>query len=364
MTYLNLDLESAPLTPQIAQAIERNTNLEHLSLTVDEFDGAVFTRLENLQRLDYASVGVGIRVKNLDVLSKLPALEGLQLFASPALPGDLEFVSNCKNLRSLSVIGGMSDDTTAKAIGESPTLVSVTMGQDCFMTDEGVGWLAKNRRLEWISIGGEITADAARKLKGLPQLDYLSVWSDAISKEQREILKREFDGVNSDFRDFDPSSGKHKIGTDGIWRMALRDGDIAFDELEGKDARELFGDEFFEQVQSNMEDKVVLVEFWGTWCGPCLMLKPRIEELADKYKKVGLEVVSIHSQRGVDKLGEYISENPFRWTNLVDGSNGLAQSFGVRLYPSLYLFDRTGKLRVARAHKLKIGDAVERLLKE
>ena len=95
LTYLNLDLESAPLTPQIAQAIERNTNLEHLSLTVDEFDGAVFTRLENLQRLDYASVGVGIRVKNLDVLSKLPALEGLQLFANPALPGDLEFVSKC-----------------------------------------------------------------------------------------------------------------------------------------------------------------------------------------------------------------------------------------------------------------------------
>ena len=84
----------------------------------------------------------------------LPALERLTFFCDTMTPRYLAFVSQCKTLKSLGIHAGYSDDSTAKIIGESKTITSVSLGQDCFMSDSGIDLLCKNRNLEWVSVGG------------------------------------------------------------------------------------------------------------------------------------------------------------------------------------------------------------------
>ena len=75
-------------------------------------------------------------------------------------------------------------------------------------------------------------------------------------------------------------------------------------------------------------------------------------------------MISIHSQRGLEEFGNYTKSHPMLWANLLDDEGELARSFGVRLYPSLYVFDRKGVLRVARPHRLKLDETVTKLLRD
>lgn len=357
LTYLRLS--GVPLTEEIATAIQRNTRLEYLSYSGAEFDGALFSQPERLSQLDYVSLWVRGRTAHLDVLSRLPALTGVQLGIHSMMPKNLSFLSRCPKLASLEVVAGYSDDSTARLIGESATLKSAQLGQDCFMTDAAVASLIQNRRLESLFVSGHISKQAALRLKELPRLSQLSLWSDSIAEPDREALKQEFGHLTSvDFREFYPSSGKYQVGGDGVWRVKLSEGDTAFSQLEGKHARVLFGDEVYAQVESIMRNKVILVDFWGTWCGPCLMLKPHLRDLSISHKPNGFEVISVHSKRGLEALAEYEKLHPSPWKNLRDEDGKLGESFGVRRYPSLYVFDRNGILRVARPHRLRLEHAI------
>jgi thiol-disulfide isomerase/thioredoxin len=133
--------------------------------------------------------------------------------------------------------------------------------------------------------------------------------------------------------------------------------------------------EGFDQVIASHKGKVVLVDFWATWCGPCVKQFPHTVELSHKYKDKGLDVISV----SVDELKEqaevskFLSAQGANFDNLITeyGMNAI-DKFDVDngAVPCYWIYDREGKLveRISPADPtLKfspqvIDDAVERLL--
>ena len=95
---------------------------------------------------------------------------------------------------------------------------------------------------------------------------------------------------------------------------------------------------------ADMEGKVVLLDFWAVWCGPCRKSMPFFQELQDKYGKDGLEVVGVHVEDRMpppDEVAEYLAKLGVTYTNLVSTAD-TDNEFMIFAMPTTYLVDREG----------------------
>ena len=91
--------------------------------------------------------------------------------------------------------------------------------------------------------------------------------------------------------------------------------------------------------------KVVLVDFWATWCPGCRESIPALTRLQDKYGSQGLAVVGISLDKGAkSKVGKFARKLKINYQVLLDSEDTLSRVFGFEGLPSLYLFDAQGKL--------------------
>ena len=91
--------------------------------------------------------------------------------------------------------------------------------------------------------------------------------------------------------------------------------------------------------------KVIVVDFWATWCGPCRAAMPELQELYKKHKAAGLEVIGVSLDHDEDALAEYLNDNELPWTHLSgESAAASAQKYGVRGIPSMLLVDQNGKI--------------------
>jgi peroxiredoxin len=98
---------------------------------------------------------------------------------------------------------------------------------------------------------------------------------------------------------------------------------------------------------SKYKGKVVLVDFWATWCMPCVAKVPEIQAAYDKFHDKGFEVVGVSLDVDKDRLQQFTKEKKMPWPEFFDGKrweNKLAVKYGVDATPTGYLLGRDGKI--------------------
>jgi cytochrome c biogenesis protein CcmG, thiol:disulfide interchange protein DsbE len=113
-----------------------------------------------------------------------------------------------------------------------------------------------------------------------------------------------------------------------------------------------------------LKGKVVLIDFWGTWCPPCRASVPKVNELAKKYKEKGLVIIGVSTTRGAEKMTETAKQLGIEYPIAADLDNATVKAYQVDGYPDYYLIDRAGNLRYADVNNGMVEQAIEKLLAE
>ena len=99
---------------------------------------------------------------------------------------------------------------------------------------------------------------------------------------------------------------------------------------------------------SDLRGKVVMIDFWASWCGPCRRENPHVVEAYKKYNKEGFEVFSVSLDKQVDKWEQAIEKDGLLWpyhvSDLLGWQNAAAQNYGVSSIPHTVLVGRDGKI--------------------
>lgn len=108
---------------------------------------------------------------------------------------------------------------------------------------------------------------------------------------------------------------------------------------------------------SGLKGKVVLLDFWGSWCYPCRMSHPHLRELYDRYRSKGFEILGVSNERGEpatwhDKWTKALDTDKMTWLNVLntaastDKEKGILNDYDVKAYPTKFVIDRNGKIVV------------------
>ena len=95
---------------------------------------------------------------------------------------------------------------------------------------------------------------------------------------------------------------------------------------------------------SELRGKVVFLNFWATWCGPCRDEMPSIEALHTKYKDKGLEVLGVNSGERAEEVLAFMRSYNLSFPTVLDRDGTVGRAYGIQAIPTTYLIDREGNI--------------------
>jgi thiol-disulfide isomerase/thioredoxin len=97
---------------------------------------------------------------------------------------------------------------------------------------------------------------------------------------------------------------------------------------------------------AGLRGKVVLVNFWATWCEPCVEEMPSIQRLRERLARRPFEVLGVNHQEGRPRIRTFLDKVPVAFPIVRDTDGGVARAWKVRIFPSSYVVDAQGAIRL------------------
>ena len=118
---------------------------------------------------------------------------------------------------------------------------------------------------------------------------------------------------------------------------------------------------------SDLKGKVVLIDFWASWCGPCRKENPHVVKLYEKYKDQGFEILGVSLDKDKKRWVQAIEKDGLEWKHVSDlkgWKNAVAQTYSVRSIPHTVLLDADGNIIARNLRSKALGHELEKIFKE
>jgi len=102
----------------------------------------------------------------------------------------------------------------------------------------------------------------------------------------------------------------------------------------------LDGSEF--KLSSHLGKDVVILDFWATWCGPCVRVMPTLEEIANEYKARGVKLYSVNQREDAETISRFLAQQEINVTVALDSEGKVGDAFGVMNFPTMVIVDQQG----------------------
>ncbi|NNJ72856.1 MAG: TlpA family protein disulfide reductase [Enterobacterales bacterium] len=115
--------------------------------------------------------------------------------------------------------------------------------------------------------------------------------------------------------------------------------------------------------------QVVLVNFWASWCGPCRKELPKLEELHQKYKDMGVTILGINIDENLELSQRLLKDVEVNFPVLYDFDNKVSKPYDISAMPSTFLIDKSGNFRYKHlgyldGYEIKYENDIKELIRE
>jgi thiol-disulfide isomerase/thioredoxin len=110
---------------------------------------------------------------------------------------------------------------------------------------------------------------------------------------------------------------------------------------------------------ADFKGKYILLDFWGTWCGPCIKLIPQIKDLYEKYKHQDFVLISIANDNNIENVKQFINRNQMDWPQVIQNNseNDIITKLKISQYPTMMLIGPNGQI-ISRGKEIKEIDNI------
>jgi len=184
--------------------------------------------------------------------------------------------------------------------------------------------------------------------------DFVNKFIDSAedSKKEADTLRKTLD---ADYADVMPKKDDGAKEGDVKLTFGGRGPEVELQDVDGKAVK-----------LSDLKGKVVVLDFWATWCGPCRAMIPHTRKLVKQHEKKPFVFVSVSCDEKRETLKDFTTRTEMPWTHWWDGRGGnAARAYEVRAFPTIYAIDHKGNIRFKSVgFDSDLDSVVEKLIKE